>query len=575
MNDERLVAERREKWTGPPTSWRATPESLLQRSMRSIGSKVSALVSGTVPSVSAVRTVHLDPSIAINSEAYASLEQAVQATGARIIEKHSNAIQDILVVDAPVDAIASISDVAGVQSVAPRGKARPASVQAKSRGGDSLVFTGSDACTSNEAARGATKLDTLPFEVKSVLNDGTGTLVVVWDFAPDLDVTQWGDELVKRPGGKAVQYNLTSASPRGWHGSSVMSVCCGESAGPAKGASLAMVALGDTVSSDLTVINNLLDKWKGPAVVNMSFTVQYPVANDTDRTAIRSELNRFDTFVRAMKAKNPRLVFVVAAGNEARDVCDVADVPGDNGTREIQWPQQRFGATTSPYVFVGATITGSNSGTVTQSLANYSNYGRCVSALAPGGWTCAYRALLASDREAPFQVTQGTSFAAPATSGLLALVLAARPGSSGEDAANALLAGSRTVSGVPNGTSNALVSLPMDAVPPPGETTTAPPAEILPDPSVLAPEQTLPPPAPRPLSSELPSFVPWITAAVVVVLFAMAAFSGKIVFLIATVVAAVVFAVIIVAIYRLTASSVDPPSSSLPPLVVGMPRPAE
>ena len=568
MNYERLVAERREKWTGPPTFWRPAPQSLL----RSIGNKVSALVSGSVPSVSAVRTVHIDPSIAIDSEAYASIEQAVQATGARIIEKHSNAIQDILVVDAPVDAIASISDVAGVRSVAPRGKARPASVQAKSRGGDSLVFTASDACTSSEAARGATKLDTLPFEVKSVLNDGAGTLVVVWDFAPDLDATKWGDELVKRPGGRAIQYNLTSAAPRGWHGSSVMSVCCGANAGPAKGASLAMVALGETVSSDLTVISNLLDKWKGPAVVNMSFTVQYPVNNDADRTAIRAEMNRFDTFVRAMKAKNPRLVFVVAAGNESRDVCDVADVAGDNGTREIQWPQQRFGATTSPYVFVGAAIASVNSGTVTHSLARYSNYGRCVGALAPGGWTCAYRALLASDNEAPFQVTQGTSFAAPATSGLLALVLAARPDSSGEDATEALLAGSRTVSGVPTGTSNTLVSLPMDAVPPPsdGGITTVPPTEVLPDPSVLAPVARLSPPPSMPLSSsEASSYVPWIIAFVVLVLCMLAAFSGKIVFLVIAVVVAVITLVV-----WLTSSSVNPSSSSPPPLA-GVPRPAE
>jgi subtilisin family serine protease len=560
--NERLALERREQWNGPPKFWRAPPESLLQQGLRSIGSRASALATGAAPPASTVRTVHLDPSIATDSAAYASIEQEVQATGARIIEKHSDAIQDILVIEAPAEAIESVAGVAGVQGVAPRGSARPAAVQAKSSGGDALVFSGSDACTATDAAIGATKLDTLPFEVKSILNDGAGVLVIVWDFAPNLDEKKWGDELVKRPGGKAKQYNVTSASPRSWHGSSVMSVCCGANAGPARGATLALVSLGDTVSSDLTVINNLLKTWTGPAVVNMSFAVTYQVKTDADRIAVRDEFRRFDSFVIAMKTRNPRLVFVVAAGNEGRDLCDVVDVPDDQNGRVMQWPQQRFSTassiTDSTYIFVGATIALAGAGTVRHALAGYSNFGRCVNAVSPGGWTCAYRA--ESGNEAPFHVTQGTSFAAPAASGLLALVLAARPNATGVEAMQALLSGSRKVARP--GYEGTIVALPMYAAPP-LDGTTPPPVGVLPDPQVIAPQGTLSPPEPQPQTS---SYLPWLAllvgGVVVLALFAASSF-------VAVVVAGVVVAVVVI-LNLVPAGN----SSSSPPPVEGVPRPA-
>jgi subtilisin family serine protease len=560
--NERLALERREQWNGPPKFWRAPPESLLQQGLRSIGSRVSALATGAAPPASTVRTVHLDPSIATDSNAYARIEQEVQATGARIIGKHSDAIQDILVIEAPAEAIASVAGVAGVQGVAPRGSARPAAVQAKSSGGDALVFSGSDACTATDAAIGATKLDTLPFEVKLILNDGAGVLVIVWDFAPNLDETKWGDELVKRPGGKAKQYNVTSATPRSWHGSSVMSVCCGANAGPARGATLALVSLGETVSSDLTVINNLLKTWTGPAIVNMSFTVTYQVKTDADRIAVRDEFRRFDSFVSAMKARNPRLVFVVAAGNEGRDLCDVLDVPDDQGGRVMQWPQQRFSTGSSikdsTYIFIGATIALVGAGTVRHALAGYSNLGRCVNAVAPGGWTCTYRAQ--TEDEAPFQVTQGTSFAAPAASGLLALVLAARPNSTGVDSVQALLTGSRKVTRP--GYEGTIVALPAYAAPPPDGTSTPPPVGVLPDPQVIAPQETLSPPAPQPQTSYLPLAL--LVGGVILLLSLFAASS--------LLFAAVVVAVLAVVMILNFVPAGD--SSTSPPPVEGVPRPA-
>jgi hypothetical protein len=333
-------------------------------------------------------------------------------------------------------------------------------------GGDSLIFSSSDACTAADAARGATRLDSLPFDANTLANLGSGVLVVVWDFAPEIEEKQLGGELSSRPGGKTTLYNLTAATQRMWHGSSVASVCCGASAGVAKSATLVLVSLGSDVTSDLSVIASLLRAHKGPAVVNMSFSVEYMVDTEAadggaaDRTAIRKLMAALDAFVAQLQKENPRVAFVVAAGNESRDVCSVADVTS-NGQTMMQWPQQRFGATISPYLFIGATVTGVAGGKVTQTLAAYSNYGSCVSALAPGGWWCAYRAL-PQTWSPPFQVTQGTSFASPATSGLLALVLAARPTASAADAARELLTGTRRAQGVPTGTTSALVTLPED-----------------------------------------------------------------------------------------------------------------
>lgn len=463
------AAVRERKWTGAAPAFWIAPRTPVDR-LR------DAAVQAGLQEAPATRVVSLHPSVVSGSAEHAHVERTLEAAGVRITEKHANAFEDVIVVQVPGGAAGAaasdaVAQIAGVRAVAPRGVPRPTALSAGSTGGDALIFAGSDQCSAADAARGATRLDSLPFDARTLANDASGTLVVVWDFAPEIDAAQIGDELTARAGGRIVLYNLGASSQRAWHGSSVASVCCGASAGVARGAALALVSMGTVPSSDLSVIAALLRAHKGPAVVNMSFTIEYTVDTAADRAAVRSEMQALDAFVRTLKAENPRVAFVVAAGNDARDVCSVADVSsGGTGETVMQWPQQRFGAwADSPYLFIGATAAGSAGGRVTQTLATYSNRGACVSALAPGGWWCAYRALAASSGSpsgsvpAPFQVTQGTSFASPATAGLLALVLAARPQASAAEAAQALLANARVAQGVPAGTTTALVALPADA----------------------------------------------------------------------------------------------------------------
>lgn len=462
------VQERR--WEGPPAYWREKPSAF--GSVINAARFVASAVRGRAVPEPVIRTVTLDPSIASGTAEHARVERSLEAAGMRIVQKNANAFQDSLTVEISPEAIEAVtthvSRVDGVHAVAPPGVPKPVSLPAGSAGGDSLVFLYNEACTAAGAARGATRLDSLPFDAKTLANLGSGVLVIVWDFAPEIDEARLDGELSVRPGGKTTLYNLTASTQRMSHGSSVASTCCGASAGVAKSATLVLVSLGNNPSSDLSVIAALLRAHRGPAVVNMSFSIEFEVntaASDggaADRTAIRRQMAALDAFVVQLQKENTRVAFVVAAGNESRDVCSVADVTSD-GKTVMQWPQQRFGATSSPYVFVGATVTGVSGGRVTQALAGYSNRGSCVNALAPGGWWCVYHALPSAASPPPFQLTQGTSFASPAVAGLLALVLAARPTASAAEAAQALLAGSRRAQNVPPGTTNVLATLPEDA----------------------------------------------------------------------------------------------------------------
>jgi hypothetical protein len=182
------------------------------------------------------------------------------------------------------------------------------------------------------------------------------------------------------------------------------------------------------------------------------------------------------------------LLFVVAAGNDAVDRC--AD--------EYVWPRKNRGGR-NLYLHVGATEAYEVSGRVAEKFAEYSNFGSCVGALAPGGNTCAWMA----DKVQHFGVIQGTSFAAPVVSGLLAMAMAARRervGASGAAAAVADLLGNQiAVSDVKEGTTKAFAALPLSMAGPVAPPR-VPPGE-LPDPAQLKFSETLDSPPP----SEAPS----------------------------------------------------------------------
>jgi hypothetical protein len=234
-------------------------------------------------------------------------------------------------------------------------------------------------------------------------------------------------------------------------------------------------------------------------------------------------MDALDSFVASIIAEHKHpLLFVPAMGNESLDLCASESAPPNaDGKLVVSWPQNRGGRGPGPYLFVGATEAYASGGRVAQRFAPYSNFGSCVGLLAPGGRTCAWR--VESQNGGPrFALTQGTSFAAPAVAGLLAMALAARPsgrGAEGAAAAVAALQGNQTaVADVPSGTPRAFAELPLSMA---GPLTPAQPAPALPDPEAVAPKETLaPPPASEPAPG-LTSLLTWLSAAAAV-LFAVA-----------------------------------------------------
>jgi hypothetical protein len=596
---ERMQAidARREKWRGPPRFWLAPTEPArapapLQAAINAAAAATRAVartVGLAVPAWAAAEAaprqqppfwapgqivLALDPAIVAGSDEHAALERAAAAAGVRIAEKHSSALEDSLVVEPatdeprrptsappPSELVAALATLPGVRSAAPRPVPRALAVRALaprgSAGENVIVFSGADTTDCNAAAarRAATKADSLPVPLSLLRNAAPGTLIIVWDFVPDDGAERMGDDLARRAGGAPVWYQL-STGKRGWHGSSVASVCCGASGGLAGAARLAVVGLGPSLTSDLAVIREILRAFAGPAVINMSFSLEYAMASDAERAQVALACADLDAHVAALIAEFPRTVFVAAAGNENMQVCDRAGTLGVSGALH-SWPQYRAGADAGPFLLVGATEAGAIGGlttlggtpSVSRALASYSNYGRCVSLLAQGGWCCAYRP---SDPGAPFdaadnfKITHGTSVASPLVAALLVMQMAAR-GGTGAQAVAALreAAENGTVSGggsfplvaaLPGEQPNAFAVLPLDAVAVPAADTGAaePGTGSLPDPSLVDPQPTLDPPVAEALStltlSATSSALEIVLAALMIAAFvAIAAFLVRIV----------------------------------------------
>jgi len=120
------------------------------------------------------------------------------------------------------------------------------------------------------------------------------------------------------------------------------------------------------------------------------------------------------------------VTFVVAAGNENQDACNVSP------------------ASTPTAVTVGATTIDSVGGAETDVRSSFSNYGTCVSIMAPGelitsAWIGSNTAI---------KTISGTSMASPHTCGVAALYLAANPTATPATVKAALI--SSSVSGVVN-----------------------------------------------------------------------------------------------------------------------------
>ena len=185
---ERLAAAvqgRKARWQGPPLFWKRD-DGTVKAGARSVARGLGALADpGAAPLEE--RVVALDPDA--GQDAVAAAERALSAAGAEVLEKHSNAFEDTLVVRASAETVEALRQLPGVRSVAPKPRLRPLAVSAVCSGGDALVFAREDSCSASDAARGATRLDVLPTDARAVLNDAAGALVIVTRRRPALGKT--------------------------------------------------------------------------------------------------------------------------------------------------------------------------------------------------------------------------------------------------------------------------------------------------------------------------------------------------------------------------------------------------
>jgi hypothetical protein len=390
---DRLIAairNRQASWTGPPRFW-MRDENTATKAARAVASRVAAWADpATAPVYERVVSFYPDA----DEDALAAAQRLLANSGAVVLEKDSNEFGDALVVLASQATLKALKEMPGVHTVTSRPELGLDNTEAGSPGGDALVFpaprTGSAPCSAADAARGATRLSVLPTEARAVLNDAEGVLVIVWDDPPS-EVAKLGEELTSRKGGAVKVYENSKQSMASGHGSSVASICCGESAGFAKGAALAIVTTQAKIKQELSVIRTLLRVHGGPAVVNMSFSIKFLWARGDAKQkeySIAQAAALDDIVVSILEEHSQPLLFVTSAGNDALVRCGgVLQLP-EEGYEYVAWPSPRNVGGRDLYLVVGATEVYEASGRVAQRMAEYSNFGSCVGALCRSSAGC-------------------------------------------------------------------------------------------------------------------------------------------------------------------------------------------
>jgi subtilisin family serine protease len=250
-------------------------------------------------------------------------------------------------------------------------------------------------------------------------NDGSGVTAYIIDTGIRYDHVEFGGRAVKgvdevTPGGDASDCN--------GHGTHVSGTVGGTTYGIAKNVKLVAVRVlncngSGTTSGVIAGIDWVTSDHQakgGSAVANMSLG-----------GAKSSSLNQA-----VANSVAAGVVYSVAAGNSTADACNSS-------------PSSEPSA---------ITVAASNSSDV---FASFSNFGTCVDIIAPGvsitsAWNTSSTAT---------NTISGTSMASPHSTGASALYLAANPGSTPAQVANALTANatSGVISGVPAGTPNKLL----------------------------------------------------------------------------------------------------------------------
>lgn len=191
----------------------------------------------------------------------------------------------------------------------------------------------------------------------------------------------------------------TSNTDDNGHGTFVAGIIAGRYVGVARNASIiAVKSLGadgsgrasDVLSGLTWVVNDWTSKGKPKVIINMSLGTSYS-----------SSINA--AVAAAVKQGVP---ITVAAGNDGDNACDYSP------------------SSESSVITIGAT-------TKSDSLASFSNYGSCVTALAPGadvyslsrGSSGSTSSAVGATTGATYDVESGTSFASPYVAGVIALIL--------------------------------------------------------------------------------------------------------------------------------------------------------
>lgn len=380
--------------------------------------------------------VILEPEFEIESDEYAALEVKINSLGYEIIEKHSNKFADSIVVHVGASGKSAydLKSLEGVAIVTNRPKPRSlASERFEFRGlKDSFLTDINGACSFLEASRQVSQLDTTNMDPEQRVNKGAGAIIVVWDFVPEKEtVYKENEDFTKRKGSLSLVSDETVA--RDDHGGMASSICCGAASGLASDSNLVVVGLSREITSDLQVIDNLCTENPQKAViVNMSFSSEFgPVKSEAEIDEVKASIAQLDLFMQNLKDKHPKLVFVVAAGNENLNVCEATgpvSYPFGNETRSdvLMWPQSRFNTNKdlfgSPYLFVGATEVKKDTEEGKREVSSYSNFGNCVHIYAVGGPICGVSA-----SRGTFEAGQGTSFASPIVTSVLAVIAVSDP----------------------------------------------------------------------------------------------------------------------------------------------------
>ena len=346
-----------------------------------------------------------------------------------ILSKHENSIADsIFIHTSDEQDVKEAVMKKDVVTVVKQPKRVPMGFGGEIRGEPAYFPTLLQTCSVSETQKQAGIVDSVGSSDIQV--NGAGTLIIVWDFVPGNASSLNVSELTDRPGGKLKFYpNDTDAIAS--HGAQVSSIAAGKEAGLAKGANLALLGLSNDIFEDLVVIEKLIEAFEGPAMINMSFGLEWENVDTADEL---QNVNTFMAFaneaVSDIKSRFPKTLFFIAAGNETQNMCDeIQTLTYSIGNRTVNkvvvWPQFERNAST-PFIAVGATTVKQMD--PTRKIAIYSNYGDCIDFFAHGGALCGW-----DTDKGNYSATQGTSFASPIAASIASLLFSAYPSKSGTE----------------------------------------------------------------------------------------------------------------------------------------------